>query len=693
MKLFAAFLLLCATAFAGDPPVYGPSNTPIPDYANRSLSFDHTGATDVFWTTRYANQRRPVVIAPLPHITIECKLSDGRVYTAEFPSGVQGELLEVTQWSQTRLRWSMFKGADGQILGAHLITTADANGIVLCAVNVSNGAIDAGDFTSFCGGVYYDTLILKLDGAAYAIEPDFVRRGERIVGKQYQFVSPGGHYFPERFQFTRRFALYPRSVEGNKQQLARALLSRSGLRFPDTYSGFGPSKSTFDRASEESQLSVEHEQRTNYLKQQLAFGTANPSLLLYHDAMGPFMPLLFPMADDVGGEKIEFVSGWNISRKSANYHVLQADLLAERMPVCAFDKITGKPLNWYSYPKPFEYRLTRGYTGIVQIPHFWALPTETWGVFAHKKFNSGSCAYENDLYNYYAFDDAHLIRGYGDVKASWWLARDWIARLRMEMYSADVQTSWTLAQNDGYEPQYPGEWVAFSLGERLHDAAKNPGKGGFYGRAAGWSWDCVVTSYAAGIDRARSFQWLQKVYELAGLVALPTGIAYNMRYPDGDNQIPWNDYGLDHKYGEAPYFQVPIFANAIFDIWQSARPGMKETAMHLICESARQVHMGKLPKVVSEYGNDTFGPNWYLVTSENDVPVQELRMGVAKSHWMHSFSHLAQAYRMSGDNAFLTTMLSVGFPATTKAEKIAQWEATTNQIYTAEALAILKRSK
>lgn len=488
------------------------------------------------------------------------------------------------------VRWGVFPGTS---VGVHLHIDGQRYELIF-----SNGAIDALDWSSFKGGVYYRSI---------SFGPNAI-------------VGSGLHYFPPRAQFTRRFG--------------PAVLPKKSI-LP-----YGPTRVAFLGAP--------------------VARTVNTGEY-YSAPMGPFYPCMLNASDEPGGSRIEFTPGWD---QDLPYHIYSADRIAERMPIAAFDKKTGRSLTCVDFGrKPFEYRLTRGYNGIVQYPHF---------DFA-KKFNTGTCEYEQKLLSYLPFDDAHLIRGIADDIAVAYLSNDWVARFRIGMVAADVTVSWSLFPSGPLAPAYPGQWIPFSLPEQLYHYTKYPHTGGFYGRAVGWDLYCVAASYDLGNEKRLNKRWLETMYSLADKVALPTGITYSML---GDD-IPYSNYGMPRTEPATPYFQVPIFNNGLFAL-HSVLNNDPTIAKRLICGSANAIR--NLPKVTSAYGPPAVGPGWYLNSTATSA--------YGPSHWMHCFIHLAQAYRLSNDTQYLADMQFVGVPAD-KATLLSRMQADSDRNFWTEAISVL----
>ena len=588
-------------------------------------------------------------IGPSYHeIVPRLTLQDGTVLTCSFTASSQladGSIL----------RWGVFGNTS---VGCHL----HINGTNY-EITISNGAIDALDWTSFRGGVFYSGLTVESDAP---IAPFLLRNNETCRANTYTIVRSGSHYLPARSLFSRRFGVGASYSLGAEKQFPIA--SYGATRTPL----YGPK--------------IAHD--TVGLRGLIAKGISAGNFDWQANAMGPFFPHYGPQADDVGGTGIEFNPGWD---GDATFHAILADSNEERMPLAAFDRATGKTLNFVDFGrKPFSYRLTRGFSRVVQYPHFAAIDDKWVGsshVITFKDYNTGTCAYKDTLTRYMPMDCDHLIRGYGDDYAAAYLANDWLSKWRIGVYAADAQVSWSFFQEGPLVPQYPGQWINFSLAEEDVHYFQFPNTGGVYGRNVGWLLHCITASSDLGNDVRINKMWLARMYSLLGRVVMPTGLCSNNYYPYGSNGVPWDVYGMPHNYSESDYFQIPILCNGVFATQQylHADPAI---ARKIIALSADQVFA--LPQVASIYGGNAVGPPWYLVVGKDGVPVTTLSEGFGLSHWMHIYEHLALAYRITGDKKYLDKMLVEGIPSASKQELLSRFQADSDRNFWTEAIGVIK---
>lgn len=645
------------------------------------LTFDAAGDPDSWFVARVPAKHAP--LAAEPAVRARCTLPDGRAFVADFAAATP-DVLDASPHERTTLRWAVFRAADEprSILGAHLFTTTRADGLVEYAVEISNGSFTPGDARSFCGGVYYSDLRLELADRTRKLAAD-LRAGEQLVdaGRTLIIATGGGHYFPVRAHFARRAVSYPRSglLESSREPHARAALELSDVVLPRRVNAWGALK--ISRGAMPNTFALE--QRARQLVTILALGAADAGVGRELPPMGPFAPLGNPAADMVSGTGIVPVAAPEFSRAAIRWHRLAGDLVGERMPIAAFHAVTGAPLtprDW-SLGGPsqgFEYRLTRSFEPIDQIPLF----------YAHPDFNTGTCDYRPLLASIRAHDDAHLCRGTKDDQASWLFSHDWLAWLRQRMVAADVITSHTLRGARPFVQEYPGQYLPYSLEASRMRTLASPGHGFSIQRSLGWAEDAVVgaaNTLPLGRERAELVEWTRAMFETVTKAALPSGLTYDGYPPSSDNGMPWAplDMGggaLPMNCGAAPQFQIPIANTGLSEcalLLGIDDPAVRAALAATVVRAGEQQYLGSLAFVASAYGGTAVGPPWYLVTSENGVPVQKLKRGGGLAHWIHCWHDLALSYRASGDRRFLDAMLRVGPPVADLATRLRTWRAQT----------------
>lgn len=607
------------------------------------VSYDRFGKPDV--QIAYENRTGETALEPVP-VSGKVTLQDGRVFTADISTF---EKIYDTESVDTYRGWATFVLNSQSILGLHVWETCRADGTIEVAFTVSNGTVP------FTGGVYYKSIELHYR-SNYGVfgKP---RLGEVISPTRYSVVGSGNHYFPARFEFTRRFVFYKKGVirYGGDDQLAKRVFGKEFVRLPAVFANFGPTKSSYRTLAGDGKIASE----TLRIYRALESGQSDPSVDIQRIPYGPFALMGYSEPGAVGGTGIRPTVRNNPSMDYARNSYISADVRQERMPIAAYSREDGYPMRpdrWArgGASQGFEYRLTRGLDGIVQIPEF---PSA-------KKFNSGTCAYEYDLVRTFADDEQHLGRYAKLQQDCIWMLNDPVSKHRIQMVAADCQMSWTIYGLPPFEKRYDGEWLPFSLQSDLIMARKNPGKGSRVLRSTGWTLDAVSSAIAIsppGNVRREHLKWARQMADLVEITVLPNGIGIDGRNPYADNGQPWNTYGMPTNYGAAPMFQVPIWANGIYGLTKNVPWDTASLARKTILRSADCIYF-LTPKVASVWGGNAVGPPYYLVVSRNGIPTQEVTEGFGKSHWIHCWHHLALAYKLTGEAKYITAMSTVGAP-------------------------------
>lgn len=606
------------------------------------VSYDRFGAPDV--QLSYLNRAGGSPPEFMP-IVGSVTLQDGRVFTAEIPTA---ERIYDTESVDTYRGWATFKNGRDEILGLHVWEIARGDGLIEVAFTISNGTYP------FSGAVYYSSLSIafRTNFGVYAI----TRPGESINSSGYMVVPSGKHYFPPRFEFTRRFVLYKKGLIrlASDDRKAKRYFDREFVSYPAVYNNYGPLKSAYHTILSDPPL----RQEALRLRAAISGNYTDTSVDITRKQLGPFALMGYAEPGAVGGTSIRPSIRNNPSRDYALFAITAADIRQERMPIAAYTRVGGYPMRpeVWAAGRPsqgFEYRLTRGIDGIVQIPAYFP-----------KKFNSGTCDYEYELTHTLADDEQHLCRYMKLQQDAVWLLNDPVSKHRMQMVAADCQISWTIYGQPPFTPSYGGEWLPFSLQSDLLRAKSNPGKGSRVLRSTGWTLDAVASATAItplGDLRNEHIKWARSMLDLVEISVLPNGVGIDGRYPYESNGVPWSTYGVPQNFGVAPMFQVPIWASGIYAMTRNVPWNTASVIRKTILKSADGIYF-QTPKVPSIWGGNAVGPPYYIVVSKDGIPTNSITEGFGASHWIHCWHHLALAYKVSGDTKYLNAMSLVGAP-------------------------------
>lgn len=660
-----------------------------------TLSVDAAGEPDVLWAERYSGETKPLPVCP--SIVVRLVLQDGRSWEADVAAQPK-RMLDDGALSSTSLQWSqLHRRGEVSLLGVHLVVERRVDQVTLVSLAISNAAIDPAKPDSFPGGIFYQRI--EVDVGAGAIVPELVRAGEKLVGRRYVITNAPG-YFPPRSHFNRRMAVVPFSRAGMRPALERAqnALDLVGLELPVAYERFGGAKltlPTIDRAKVEAAASA----RLSRLRAALAAGSPSPPAGLMGAAMGPFHPAGQTVAGNAGGDGIELLPGWDATRSGALFRRLSHDVEMERHPVAFYDARTGAPLE--RLPTPQDYRLTRGLGKVTSLvwctrPYDASNPYDDRRV--PRDWNSGACAYRVALVEYQPHDGQHLVRATRNGEAAWWLARDWLARLDLEMTAADARYAWTLhpaPPGGGYTP--PGLSVV------VQAARNRPGVGTpALGREFGWvchSWAVDLAAAVPLTSRAEKVAHATAALEAASLVAMPTGIT--QRLTKGSfwgSPDPWLIDGVPFDMDVSQWvLEGPIVSNGITGLARNAVANdhvLAVKARAIVVQWARSTYMNPaIRPAPTPWNPNVVGiPKWAVVAPAGGAPLDAIVLAKGGCDPSNSWHHLALAYEATNDVAYLDAMCKLGGIAQDRAARLTSF-GQSELTQTAAAVSALQRAR
>lgn len=658
------------------------------------LSVDHAGAPDVLWRESYVG--RPATLPAQPSVVVRLTLPDGREWSADVGSA-PGRVVDGGKLSTTTLHWAQLeRRGERPLLGAHLFVERRCDGVTLLSLAISNAALDLRTPTSFAGGVYFRELSVEVGRGI--LLPEVLRAGERRDGARRIVLASGNHYFPGRAHLNRRYALTPNPPIGARGwiEAGQAALELAGLDLPATFEHFGGAKLTLpqiDRDAVERAAAA----RLGRMRGVLAAGSVDPPSGLRSGLLGPFAPAGWDVAGAVGGDGIELLPGWDATRSSALLRRLAHDLEAERHPVALYDAATGDPV--VRLPIPCDYRLTRGFGKVTSLP--WTVRPASDLQYDDRRvardWNTGTCAYRAALLAYQPHDGQHLVRATRNAEAAWWLGRDWLARLDLEMIAADARYAWTLhpaAPSGGYVP--PGLSVALQV------ARTKPGQGNpALGREFGWvahSWAIDLAAAGGLTSRDEKLAHARGALELGSLVAMPTGITQRLSHgsfygsPD-----PWVTDGMPTSLDVSQWvLEMPIVSNGVLGLSRVAVApdnGFGARARWIVAQSARSAYCN--PAIAPQptpWNAAVRGiPKWAGVATKGGAVATAVTVAKGGADPSNSWHHIALAWEASGgERVLLDAMNRLGSPVADRAARLASF-GRTELSQTAAAVSALQR--
>lgn len=410
------------------------------------------------------------------------------------------------------------------------------------------------------GGMYFDELRVIADEQ---ITPMVVRARESVGIATYTIADGGGHYWMPRAVLTRRFRLG--TASGVVPRVSRTIVPTGGnpLKFVGPYLAAAAGRCARIKAS-------------------LASGSADPSVDMQFDAIGPWHPSGIHEGYAHGGEGTAPSPGYE-----GHYEllVLEADCARERNNIDLLSRDTGEPLLEQEAVDLEQYAYNRGRWGTDWCR---AWPEKGYDQWQPKDWNTGTSPERAALLEYQLVDGEHEIRrDSADVGAAGQFD-DPCCHFNLRVSVGRTLAAWSLARVASLATSIPigalgrqWGWVTWCVAA-ARELAKRDGLRSDVARYDAWL-DKAAQVYVRAQSSCGTWQVTASPWQNWS----PSPQTFTTQDRPGVVQSVPTDRSLaqSHEHG--------ILAAGAFAVWRQLPEGRTRTQLGNAIMRASDVHMGE----------------------------------------------------------------------------------------------------
>src|SRR5689334_10813803 len=390
-------------------------------------------------------------------------------------------------WSKS---WDRFKvNGFSDLLGCHFYSKSTTPNIYENEISFNNGVVP------FAGKLYFKSLSLELDDPDYEFRtlpyPNSIVQGNRWTIVPPQASATSFNVFLPRWYLKRRFIICPKTTP---QSETDNILKYNNLFIPSRITNYGPflmTQPAVDRNAE----NIRCTNNNNYLLS--ALQTGSPAYItgianVQYGAFGSWMPNgeIWPGAP--AGDGIYPYTGYEQCPASVLMNGIMYNLNWDRMPIACYH-VDGTPYRLEDFPTfndsiPQIMRGEPNKSGLLELTLFLDGDYNTYHYRIYNSQFSGTCPYETRLWQWQAYDIAHLRRCSHNGEAVCEYAYNPMIVEDFDVVTEYIrQSGWGNRSDSKVVPNYPGEYIPHSLKSVLYDVSTTPGQGTGVDRAFGWA--------------------------------------------------------------------------------------------------------------------------------------------------------------------------------------------------------------
>lgn len=415
-----------------------------------------------------------------------------------------------------RKRWYILREEQSNLplLGLTVFTTRRADGVVFQTFRFNNGIAGLSRpfrFSKLAITLFKTNVDLRSPKSGTSLRARYAE-GSPVPHHAEVVLCEGAEYFPTRGILTTEIASFK-----SEEQRTIAMDHWDGrdlVIFPDQVA-FGPLKSSPAPRPTRVSFSSHLDSIRTALRGGTRYGGADGLDSVADASAGVWRFAGHNAPYTHGGQGIDMGLGWELDSHAAIVHVEQHRLIMERMWVGNVSVYDGHPLRDDELFVQQGYDHSRSGGPTAELPAFRgplfnpdAPPAQYESMFDESKDAA-----------MHRIDDAHLIRALRHGINAWWLCADFAAREDLIQIAEDAAYGeWSAIGVAPYKPQYEGQWISPSLESKLVSASENQHKGGWLGRAFGWTMaaravlHCLTRNKA---EREIGRRWADKAIHLA----------------------------------------------------------------------------------------------------------------------------------------------------------------------------------
>jgi hypothetical protein len=559
-----------------------------------------------------------------------------------------------TGWTKN---WRRFKESTSKdLLGVHNYINLQ-NGIYEGELSINNGVIP------FDGKLYFTDITANLDDPTYEIRT-LPYPNSQIVGRAWSIINPlvsGNNIFLPKWYLKRRYVI---CKVGTPVELTDSILKYNSTTIPSSVTNYGPFNMTqpvTDRIDENQRCTLNNNSLLNALNTGAAIYLTGIADVEF-GAFGGWMPNGSIYGGAPAGDGIYPYTGFEQCPAAILQHRIMYNLNWDRMPIACYN-LDGTPVRleqWATFndsiPQIMKGEPTKqGQTELI------AFLDGDYNTYHYKIYNpdlNGTCSYENGLWQFAAYDIAHLRRCSHNGEVVYEYTKNPMIAEDMDMVTEYIrQFGWGNRSDSKVIPNYPGDFIPHTLKSMLYDVQTNPGQGAFVDRAYGWAMYHHALLKHINPDNNLVLSWMQDAITLFGLAADSHGIVQRDYHPP---YMPPNVNGTQS-------FHTSIIALGAIAVARIIRGPSTRTVLLNLCNNLYNL-LGTKPY---EYAPAEVGPPHWLWTYENGnyIDPLDVNLGDVNGDPTHVLAVLAETSRFVGSRLPLSYSLKQWVPDTSFAAR------------------------
>lgn len=494
------------------------------------------------------------------------------------------------------------------------------------SIRISNGT-----FPNPPGAIYYKSIVLTHDTARFAILP---QKSSFASNRIFVIIADGNHLLRPRQIIERRFGLYTNPTE---RIAAFRAIRFQDLVIPPVVENFGPTYSRMPRVSRAHYKRLYNGRSATLIKNRADGLPTYLENMANTRWVGPYHFDGMPSAYEPGGYGIDSTcAGYEQCNEAVLFKSIMHEASIARAFVACYDRVTGNPVSIYDARLQFVQltgELTQARWRMEMEPFTEAGPGGSYYDLRYKRFNVGTCPYEDQLWEFDTEDSGHLPRAIRNGISVVEYAKDQLCADDLWMLGENVrQREWS----DLPTESTGGEYVPPSLTAAL----AYPVGYGHPRLDRYWAWPAFLGATCHKYGRGNWVGWMTNMLQLS---------------TNSLDKFSICGRAQDQSTGAFPpgYTGCMTFHEGLVIIARATLMMALGTPTNSLFETCNSLYNVLEPV---PYGDLFIGPAHWTATSWNNADLDAIQ-GFGPGDPAHLLAAIALSYRMTGNPELLSMAL------------------------------------